>query len=138
MIHLHVFDKMKKIVLLCIMCGLIIVSGCDINLHFMDVDNQNTKDDLKNLIWNWNIPKIDTDDIIPDSLSWARDTAKWYANKYYEDSIEWLVDQAKEWLSGAKETLKWYYNSWVDELNWIISETINWAISWELNKFKIK
>jgi hypothetical protein len=32
------------------MCGLIIVSGCDVNLHFMDVDNQNAKDDLKNLI----------------------------------------------------------------------------------------
>ena len=104
----------------------------------MDVDNANAKEDLKNLIWSWNIPKIDKNSIIPDSLSWARKDAKWYANKYYEDTLEEYVDIAKEWLSWAKENLKWYYNDWVDELNKMVSDKVNNTISWELNKFKIK
>ena len=104
----------------------------------MDVDNSNAKEDLKNLIWSWNIPKVDKKNIIPDSLSWKRDSAKWYANKYYEDTLEGYVDIAKDWLSWAKENLKWYYNSWVDQLNWIITDSISWMISWELNKIKVK
>jgi hypothetical protein len=47
------------------------------------------------------------------------------------------VDKAKEWINWVKESLKWYYNDWVDELNWMISEKVNSAISWELSKFKI-
>ena len=104
----------------------------------MDVDNPNAKEDLINLIWTWNIPKVKPDNIIPDSLSWTREDVKWYANKYYEDSVEEYVDKAKEWLSWVKENVKWYYNNWVDELNKMISDKVNWAISWELNKFKIK
>ena len=104
----------------------------------MDVNNPNAKDDLKNLFWTWNVPEINGDDFIPDSLSWVRKDAKWYANKYYEDTLEEYVDIAREWLSWAKESLKWYYNSWVDELNWVISDKVNAVISWELNKFKIK
>ena len=107
------------------------------NLSFMDVNNPNAADDLKNLIWSWNIPKINTDEIVPDSLSWARNDAKWYANKYYEETLEEYVDKAKQWLSGAKETIKWYYNSWVDELNQVITDKVNWAISGELNKLKM-
>lgn len=104
----------------------------------MDVDNPNAKEDLINLIWTWNIPKINTDNIIPDSLSWTREDVKWYANKYYEYSVEEYVDKAKEWLSWAKESLKWYYNNWVDELNQMVSDKVNSAISGELSKFKIK
>lgn len=103
----------------------------------MDVDNPNAKDDLKYYIWSGNIPKIKTDDIIPDSLSWVRDNAKWYANKYYEDELDGYVDIAKQWLSWAVQDLKWYYNSWVDEINQMVSDKVNSAISWELNKFKI-
>ena len=104
----------------------------------MDVDNANAKDDLKYYIWSWNISKIDSDDIIPEELSWTRETAKWYVNKYYEDNLRWYVDTAKEWLSWAVQELKWYYNSWVDQLNWVLSDKVNETISWELNKFKIK
>jgi hypothetical protein len=44
---------MKKFILLCIMCGLIVTSWCDMNHNFMDVDNANAKDDLKYYIWSW-------------------------------------------------------------------------------------
>jgi len=104
----------------------------------MDVDNPNAREDLMDLIWTWNIPQIKTGSIIPDSLSWTRKDVKWYANKYYEDTLEEYVDKAKDWLSWAKETVKWYYNHSVDELNKMISDKVNWVISGELNKFKIK
>ena len=118
--------------------AMFILAWCDKSHNFMDVDNPNAKEDLINLIWTWNIPKINTDNIIPESLSWTRDTAKWYANKYYEDTFEEYVDKAKEWLSWAKETVKWFYNDSVDDLNQMISDKVNSTISWELNKFKIK
>ena len=88
--------------------------------------------------YNPAIELIDTDNIIPDSLSWAWKDAKWYAEKYYSGKVEWYVDKAKQWLSWASETLKGFYNDWVDNLNEMISDKVNWAISWELNKFKIK
>jgi len=129
---------MKKIAILSIIVVSIIVTWCDTSHNFMDVDNPNAKKDLENLIWSWNIPKINTNEIIPDSLSWAWKDAKWYAEKYYSGKVEWYVDKAKQWLSWAKETVKWFYNDWVDNLNEMISDKVNWAISWELNKFKIK
>ncbi len=129
---------MKKILFCSMIFAMLILTWCDKSHNFMDVDNPNAKEDLMNLIWTWNIPKINTDNIIPESLSWTRDTAKWYANKYYEDTFEEYVDKAKEWLSWAKETVKWFYNDSVDDLNQMISDKVNWAISWELNKFKIK
>lgn len=104
----------------------------------MDVDNPNAKEDLKNFIWSWNIPQINTNDIIPDSLSWVRKDAKWYANKIYEDNLEEYVDKAKVGLSWATETLKWFYNDWVDELNGVINNKVSWVISSELDKIKIK
>lgn len=104
----------------------------------MDVENVNSKEDFQNLIWSWRIQKIDTKNIIPDSLSWKRNDAKWYANKYYDDTLQEYVNAAKSWLSWAKETMKWYYNSWVDQLNTAITDRVNETISWELNKFKIK
>lgn len=117
---------------------MLILTWCDKSHNFMDVENPNAKEDLMNLIWTWNIPKINTDNIIPDSLSWTRQDVKWYANKYYEDSVSEYVDKAKEWLSWAKETVKWFYNDSVDDLNQMISDKVNSTISWELNKFKIK
>lgn len=129
---------MKKILLISLFLSLMFITWCDKSHNFMDVENPHAKDDLMDLIWTWNIPKINTDNIIPDSLSWTRDTAKWYANKYYEDTFWEYVDKAKEWLSWAKETVKWYYNDSVDDLNQMISDKVNWVISWELNKFKIK
>ena len=44
MIHLHIFDKMKNFVLLCIMCGLIIVSGCDEKSIKAKYDRENQSD----------------------------------------------------------------------------------------------
>ena len=129
---------MKKAIKLGILLPLIFLTWCDTSHNFMDVDNSNAKDDLKSLIWSWNIPKINTNDIIPDSLSWTLKDAKWYANKYYEDTLKEYVDIAKDGLSWTRENLKWYYNSWVEELNQKVSEKVNSAISWELNKFKIK
>jgi hypothetical protein len=102
----------------------------------MDVDNPNPKWDFEYYFWSWKIPEVDG--LIPQNLSWARKDAKWYADKYYQDNLEEYVDMTKEWLSWAKESLKWYYNNWVDELNKMVSDKVNWAISWELNKFKIK
>ena len=104
----------------------------------MDVDNPDAKDDFKKVVWSWGLPKINADDIIPSNLSWKRNDAKWYANKYYKDSLEGYVDTAKDWLSWTSQKLKWYYNSWVDQLNWIITESVNWVISGELNKIKAK
>ena len=104
----------------------------------MDVDNPHAKEDLKNIIWSWNIPKIDPDNLIPDELSWTRNDARWYANKYYKDNLKWYVDTAKEWLSWTIQELKWQYNNWVDQLHGAISDKVNESISWELNKFKIK
>ena len=104
----------------------------------MDVDNPNAKEDLKYYIWSWDFPKINTDDLIPENVSWVREDAKLYANKYYEDNLQWYIDIAKEWLSWTVQELKWYYNSWVDQLNWTISDKVSEVISWELNKFKIK
>ena len=104
----------------------------------MDVDNPNAKEDLKYYLGSWNIPKINVDDLIPESFSWTRKDAKWYANKYYEDNLQEYVWIAKDWLSWARESLKWYYNDWVDELNKKVNDKVNWVISWELNKFKIK
>lgn len=104
----------------------------------MDVDNSNAREDLKYYIWSGNIPKINTDDLIPNDLSWVRENTKWYANQYYEDNLKWYVNTAKESLSGAVQEMKWYYNSWVDELNGVITDKVSWVISWELNKFKIQ
>lgn len=104
----------------------------------MDIDNPNAKDDLQNLIGDRNLKKIDTKSIVPDNLSWTLDNAKAYANKYYEESLEWYVDSAKQWLSWTTQKLKWYYNSWVDQLNNSITNKVNWTISWELNKLKLK
>ena len=132
------FFEMKKITLFFVLLSVFLIWWCDTNHNFMDVDNPNAKKDLKDLIWSWDVPKIDTKNIVPDSLSWKRNDAKWYANKYYDDTLHEYVDIAKEWLSWAKQNLKWYYNSWVDELNEAITNKVNWAISWELNKFKIK
>jgi len=129
---------MKRISLLWLIWIVAFMSWCSIEHNFMDVDNPNAKEDLKYYIWSGNIPKIKTEEIIPEGLSWARKDAKWYANKYYEDTLEEYVNVAKDWLSWAKENLKWYYNNWVDELNKMVSDKVNWAISWELNKFKIK
>ena len=129
---------MKKLALFWGMLLITILTWCDLNHNFMDVDNPNAKEDLKYYIWSGNIPRINTEEFIPESLSWARKDAKWYANKYYEDTLEEYVNVAKDWLSWAKENLKWYYNNWVDELNKMVSDKVNWAISWELNKFKIK
>lgn len=103
----------------------------------MDVNNPNAKEDLKNLIGSWNLPQINTDIIVPDSLSWTRDTAKWYVNQYYEDTLEWYVDQAKQWFSGVVKNLKDYYNSWVDIITNTINDKVTWTISWELNKIKL-
>lgn len=128
---------MGKIILLWLIL-LIILAWCDTNHNFMDVDNPNAKEDLKHYVSYWELPQINPDDIIPESLSWVREDAKWYANQYYDDVLGEYVDIAKQWLSWAKENLKWYYNSWVDELNKMIREKVNETISWELNKFKIK
>ena len=127
---------MKKIVLLVLMVAFL--SGCDTSHNFMDPDKPNVREDIKYYFSGSKLPKINTDNIIPDSLSWTLKEAKWYANKYYEDTLEEYVDIAKEWLSWARENLKWYYNEWVDELNKRVSDKVSWAISWELNKFKIK
>ena len=129
---------MKKILFCSMIFAMFILAWCDKSHNFMDVDNPNAKKDLINLIWTWYIPKINTDNIIPESLSWTRDTAKWYANKYYEDTFGEYVDKAKDGLSWAKETVKWFYNDSVDDLNQMISDKVNSTISWELNKFKIK
>ena len=129
---------MKKILLLWAVISIALLTWCDKSHNFMDVDNPNAKEDLINFIWTWNIPKIRTWNIIPDNLSWTREDVKWYANKYYEDTLQDYVGVAKEWLSWVKEDLKWYYNDWVDELHQMISDKVNSAISWELNKFKIK
>lgn len=129
---------MKKLTLLSILLSFVILlAWCGTNNNFMDVDNPNAKDDLKTIVWNKNIPDINTKDLVPDSLSWTLQDVKWYANQYYEDTLQWYVNTAKEWLSWAKENLKWRYNEWVDELNSMITDKVNWAISWELNKFKI-
>ena len=129
---------MKKILFWLTIVPLLILAWCDNSHNFMDVNNPNAKEDLINLVWSWNIPKINTDNIILDNLSWTRDTAKGYANKYYEDTFGEYVDKAKYWLSWAKETVKWFYNDSVDDLNQMISDKANSTISWELNKFKIK
>jgi hypothetical protein len=129
---------MKKVIMLGILPLILIMTWCDMSHNFMDVDNPNARDDLKYYIWSGNLPKIDTDNIVPDSLSWARKDAKWYANQYYEDNLQEYVDIAKEWLSWAKENLKWYYNEWVDELNKMVNDKVSGVISWELNKFKVK
>ena len=104
----------------------------------MDVENPHAEEDLKNIIWSWNIPKINPDSLIPDELSWTRNDAKWYANQYYEDALKWYVNTAKQWLSWAVQELKWQYNNKVEELNDAVTDKVNWVISWELNKFKIK
>ena len=104
----------------------------------MDVENPHAEEDLKNIIWSWNMPRIDPDNLIPDELSWTRNDAKWYANQYYEDTLKWYVNTAKQWLSWAVQELKWQYNNKVEELNGAITDKVNWVISWELNKFKIK
>jgi hypothetical protein len=128
---------MKKIII-SIIPFVVALTWCSVNHNFMNIDNPNSKGNLENSIWNWNLPKIDTKNIIPGSLSWKRNDAKWYANKYYDDTLQEYVNAAKSWLSWAKETMKWYYNSWVDQLNTAITDKVNEAISWELNKFKIK
>jgi hypothetical protein len=129
---------MKKLSIIALFLWLIFVAWCDQSHNFMDVDNPHAKEDLMNLIWTWNIPNINTDNIIPDSLSWTREDVKWFANKQMEGTLGEYVDKAKDGLSWAKETVKWFYNDSVDDLNQMISEKVNWVISWELNKFKIK
>ena len=104
----------------------------------MDIDNPDAKDDLKNLIWSWNIPNINANNLIPDSLSWTRNDARWYANKYYEDTLEEYVDIAKEWLSWVKENIKWFYNDSVDELWNTVTNEINTKIVEWLDKIKVK
>ena len=129
---------MRRIVIFVLLAFILCIVWCDKSHNFMDVDNPNAKDDLKNIIWSWNIPKINTDGLIPDSLSWVWNDAKWYANQYIEDNLQEYIDVAKEWLSWAKESLKWYYNSWVDELNKMVNDKVSGVISWEFNKIKIK
>ena len=129
---------MKKIIFLWITTAMVFMIWCDNSHNFMDINNPSAKEDLQHYVSDVKLPKINADNVIPDGLTWTRETAKWYANKYYEDNLEEYVDIAKDWLSWAKENLKWYYNNWVDEINWAINKKINWAISWELNKFKLK
>ncbi len=131
---IFLYFEMKKFALLWIILPIILIAWCDNNHNFMDVDNTNAKKNLQNLIWSWNIPKINSNDIITDSVSWTRKNIKWQAEKYYTGKVEWYVDKAKEWLSWATQKLKWFYNEWVDEINWAINEKVNW----EMNKFKIK
>ena len=126
---------MKRFIVFGLFILVVCVAWCGIQHNFMDVDNTNAEDDLKYYIWNWNTSEINSG---IDGLSWARNSAKWYADKYYEDNLKWYVDSAKEWLSWTIKELKWYYNSGVDQLNWVITDKVNGAISWELNKFKIK
>lgn len=111
----------------------------------MDIDNPNAKEDLQYFIWTWITSWIGSwiigswkvSDLIPDSLSWTVQDIKWYAHKYYEDTVEEYVDQAKQWLSWAVKSLKDYYNSWVDQLTNNITDKVSWAISWELKKIKL-
>lgn len=130
--------KNVTIVFLILLPVIFFLTWCDTNRNFMDVDNKNAKNDFKDLVWDWKLLDSKTKIEIPNNLSWTIETAKEYANKYYEDSLHWYVDTAKEWLSWATQKLKWYYNNWVDELNGRITDGINWAISWELNKLKLK
>ena len=129
---------MKNLVIIVLFTLMTCLVWCDKSHNFMDVDNPDAKNDLKYYIWTWNIPEINTEDLVPDSLSWVWNDTKWYVNKVYENNLEWYVDIAKQWLSWAVQELKWYYNSWVDELKWVIIDKASWVISWELNKFKIK
>ena len=129
---------MKKITLFFVLLSVFLIWWCDKSHNFMDVENENAKEDLKNLVWDWNFFDSNTNITIPKNLSWAMGTAKEYANKYYEDTLEGYVNVAKEGISWAKESFKWYYNSWLDELNQMVTDKVNWVISWELNKYKIK
>jgi hypothetical protein len=79
---------MKKIVILWVILFTAFLTWCDKSHNFMDVENPNAKEDLINLIWTWNIPKINSDNIIPDSLSWTRDTTKWYVKIIWINEIE--------------------------------------------------
>ena len=108
---------MKKLLFFSILIMSIITTWCDIDHNFMDVDNPNAKEDLKYYIWSWNIPDINIDELIPESLSWTRNDAKWQVNKIYGENLRWYVDIAKDWLSGAVQELKWYYNSWRIKFN---------------------
>ena len=106
----------------------------------MDIDNPNAKEDLQNVIkWfgSWKTSDIIPSDIIPDALSWTFNNVKWHAKKYYEDTVEEYVDQAKQSLSWAVKSLKDYYNSWVDQITNSITDKVSWAISWELEKIKL-
>ena len=103
----------------------------------MDVDNPNAEEDLKYYIWSWNLPKLSSWNIIPDSLSWTWNNVKWYAEQYYENTVEEYVDQAKQWLSWAVQNLKDYYNNWVDQITSTINDKVTWAISGEMNKIKL-
>ena len=137
MFYTYYFHMKKLFTLTGLLLTIVILSGCDKSHNFMDVDNPNAKEDLLNLIWTWNIAKINSWNIIPDSLSWTRDTAKWYVNQYYEDTLQGYVDQAKQWLSWAVKSLKNYYNSWVDQITNTINDKVTWTISWELKKIKL-
>ena len=129
---------MKNFVTFGLLSIVLILSWCNWEHNFMDIDNLNAEEDLKYYIWKWKILKLNSDDFVPDSLSWVRKDAKWQAGIIYENNLKWYVDIAKEWLSWAVQELKWYYNSWVDELNWVITDKVNEVISQEMNKFKIK
>ena len=103
----------------------------------MDVDNPNAKEDFKALFGSWKNSNIVPKDIIPESLSWSWENVKWYAGKYYNDTMGDYVDKAKDSLSWVVKNLKDYYNSWVDQITNTISDKVTWAISGELNKIKL-
>jgi len=129
---------MRKLLILPLLLIIgIVISWCDKSHNFMDVDNPNAKEDFKALFWSWKNSNIVPKDIIPDGLSWSWENVKWYAWKYYSDTVEDYVDKAKDSLSWAVKNLKDYYNSWVDQLTNTINDKVTWAISWELNKIKL-
>ena len=129
---------MKKLIILPILLiTVVILTWCDKSHNFMNIDNPNAKEDFKALFGTWKTWNIIPKEIIPDSLSWSWENVKWYAEKYYNDTVDEYVDKAKNSLSWAVKSLKDYYNSWVDQITNNINDKVTWAISWELNKIKL-
>ena len=99
------------------------------------VDIKKTNDTVNSIV---NSIKWVTTWSIQSDLSWTIDDVKWYAQQYYNDVLSGYVNRAKQDLSWKVADLKWQYNQWVDDIWDMISNTLNSAITEELNKLKLK
>ena len=136
---------MKQYLLLFSMFSAVLLSWCD---FMVPKDTEWSVfswvwDTFNEMVWtfSWNKIGVNTgylSEILHNNeWTWTMTLIKWYAQQYYDDTIAWYIDEAKEWLSWIVQDAKAYYNSWVDSLTNSINNAISGSIADKMNELKM-